>query len=159
MATATTSAVDHRRIAAELFNEVWRLLDLPERSGEQELEMVHAAHASRHHWGVAGDARNHAIGEWQLSRVYATLRRPEPARYHAEQALRLAREHDLGAFLTACAHEALARAAMMAGDPAAFDAEVAAAEAAGAGIADEEERQVWRSDMDQLVRPDAVPAA
>src|SRR5690606_358758 len=117
------------------------------------LEMIHAAHASRYHWGVAGEARHLAIGEWQIARVYATLGRAEPARFHAAESLRLAQEHGLGPFLTACGHEALARAAAIAGDTESFDQHVAAAEDAAAGISDEEERQTWRADMASLVRP------
>ena len=154
--TATHGAVDpaiHRHLAVELFNDLWRLLEKPDRSPAEELEMIHAAHASRHHWGIAGDARNWCIGEWQIARVYATLGRAEPARFHAAEALRLAEAHGLDDFVTACAHEALARAAMAAGNAAAFDEHVAAAERAGAGIDDDEDRQVWRADMGALKRP------
>ena len=41
--------------------------------------MLHAAHASRFHWGEVGEPVNFARGEWQISRVYAVLGRPEPA--------------------------------------------------------------------------------
>ena len=118
--------------------------------------MIHAAHASRHHWGVAGDARNWAIGEWQIARVYATVGRAEPARVHAAEALRLAEAHDLGPFMLATAHEALARAAMFAGDAAAFDRHLAASEAAGARIGDDEDRQVWQADVATLRHPGAA---
>jgi hypothetical protein len=115
--------------------------------------MIHAAHASRHHWGITGDANNWCIGEWQIARVYATLRRPEPARFHAAEALRLAEENDLGPFLLATSHEALARAAMVAGDPTVFDTHFAQSQRAGAGITDDEDRDIWRADLDSLKRP------
>ena len=156
--SAASSALDaaaHRRLAVDLFNEVWRLLEKLDRSPADGLEMVHAAHASRYHWGIAGDARNRAIGEWQIARVYAILHRPEAARVHAAEALRLSQEHDLGAFMLATAHEALARAAMAAGDAAAFDHHRAASEQAGVAIDDEEDREVWRADLDALQRPNA----
>jgi hypothetical protein len=35
--------------------------------------MVHAAHASRYHWGIAGTLKNQARGDWQIARVHATL--------------------------------------------------------------------------------------
>jgi hypothetical protein len=44
-----------RRLAAGLYAEVWRLLDLPNRRPEQDDEMLHAAHASRYLWGKVGD--------------------------------------------------------------------------------------------------------
>ena len=40
-----------RQLAAGLFNEVWRLLDMPKRRPGQDDEMLHAAHASRYPWG------------------------------------------------------------------------------------------------------------
>jgi hypothetical protein len=42
----------------------------------QRILHVHSAHASRYHWGAAGDADeavNLARGEWPCSRVYAIL--------------------------------------------------------------------------------------
>ena len=53
--------------------------------------MIHAAHASRHHWAAVGTGVNLARGEWQISRVYVTLGRGEPALFHAGAASRTAR--------------------------------------------------------------------
>ncbi|MGZ5367654.1 MAG: hypothetical protein ACXWDB_07990, partial [Aeromicrobium sp.] len=58
-----------RRLAAGLYNEVWRLMEMPKRRPEQDDEMLHAAHASRYHWGRAGQSVNVARGEWLCSRV------------------------------------------------------------------------------------------
>jgi hypothetical protein len=74
---------DHSRLAAAFFNETWRLLNLTQRSAEQDVQMIHCAHASRMHWELVGDARNHAVGEWQIARVYSVLQFPQPALYHA----------------------------------------------------------------------------
>lgn len=142
-----------RRLAARLFNEVWRLLDRPDRSADDDTAMLHAAHASRHHWQGAGGPREWAIGEWQISRVYAVLGRAEPAAHHARLCLGLAERHALGAFLEAEAHEAAARAAMAAGDAQAFDRSLAAADAAAARIRGEEDRRVFAADRATLRRP------
>ena len=145
--------MDHRRLAVELFNSVWKLIDKPDRMAEEDLAMIHAAHASRYHWGVAGLAKNWCIGEWQIARVYAALGRAEPSRFHAAEALRLAVASDLGAFLLASAHEGMARAAMIAGDAAEFDRHVAESRRLGAQITDEEDRQIWKADLESLKRP------
>ena len=150
----STATADHRRLAVELFNAVWKLIDMPTRTPAQDLAMIHAAHASRHHWGIAGAAKNWCIGEWQIARVYATLARAEPSRFHAMEALRLAEESALGPFLLASAHEGLARAAMVAGDAAAFEGHVAESRRLGAQITDEEDREIWRADLDSLRRPE-----
>ena len=144
---------DHRRLAVELFNSVWKLIDKADRTASDDLTMIHCAHASRYHWGVAGDAKNWCIGEWQVARVYATLGRAEASRYHAVEALRLAEANDLGPFLLASAHEGLARAAMVARDAAEFDRHIAESKRIGAGITDEEDREIWQADLDSLGRP------
>ena len=72
-------AAARRQLAVDLFNHVWTLLATPDRTMDQDDEMLHAAHASRYHWGEVGDAANRARGEWQCSRVYSVLGRPEPA--------------------------------------------------------------------------------
>jgi len=76
--------------------------------------MLHAAHASRYHWGQAGTALNISVGEWQIARVYSTLGRAEPAEYHARRSLEIARRGRLSPFYVAYAYEALARAAAVA---------------------------------------------
>ncbi|HKZ48392.1 MAG TPA: hypothetical protein VJ397_06345, partial [Thermoplasmata archaeon] len=69
----------HRRFAVESFNATWKLVLKKRRTRADDVRMVHLAHASSHHWGIAGGPRNWAIGEWQVSHVYAFLRRAEPA--------------------------------------------------------------------------------
>ena len=52
------TAPPERQLATDLFNLVWTLLEQPGRSAEDDDRMVHAAHASRYHWGqVGGPAR------------------------------------------------------------------------------------------------------
>ena len=76
-----------RKLAVDLFNLVWTLLERPDRTPEQDDEMVNATHASCHHWSKVGTAANIARGEWQISRVYSVLERPEPAVHHAGRCL------------------------------------------------------------------------
>lgn len=71
-APATSTDLDpatRRKLAADLFNHVWRLLETESRTPEQDDEMLHAAHASRYHWGEVGEGINLARGEWQCARV------------------------------------------------------------------------------------------
>ena len=44
------SVSDVKLLAAQLFNETWRLLELQGRSEADDDRMIHAAHASRYHW-------------------------------------------------------------------------------------------------------------
>lgn len=78
-ARAQPSEEEHRKFAVDLFNLVWSLLDKKDRSKDDGYKMVHAAHASRFHWGEIGTPLHFERGEWQVSRVYSVLGRSEPA--------------------------------------------------------------------------------
>lgn len=141
---------DERRLAASLFNHVWTLLETPDRTVAQNDELLHAAHTSRHHWGQVGKPVNWSRGEWQCSRVYAVLGRPEPALHHARRCLKLTEEHGFGPFDLGAAHEALARAYRVAGDPAACARHVALARALADQVTDPEDKQILTADLDDL---------
>lgn len=108
----------HKLMAAQLFNLTWDLLDKPQRTAAEDDRMVHAAHASRFHWGEIGQPVHRVRGEWQVSRVYAVLNRPAAARYHAQRCLDLCEAHGIGGFDLGFAYEALARAHAVAGNTA-----------------------------------------
>jgi hypothetical protein len=95
MMTTTTTAFSHKQLAVNSFNAVWDLLDLNERTKEEEEKMIHLAHASFYHWTqVEGPtAKNLSIGYWQLSRVYATAGLGERSLYYAEQGLSVSLEN------------------------------------------------------------------
>jgi DNA-binding transcriptional MerR regulator len=138
-----------RALAVGLFNYTWTLLETSNRSREQDDEMIHAAHASRYHWGEVGEAVNLARGEWQVSRVYATLGRAEPALFHARRCVEIheanedgREDWDLGS-----AYEAMARACAVAGDHAARDEWQARARAELPKIADAEDRRIIEQDL------------
>ena len=44
----------HRKFAIDLFNQVWDLMDKEDRTQEDNDRMLHAAQASRYHWGETG---------------------------------------------------------------------------------------------------------
>src|SRR5438128_19348 len=140
MSTPLLDATQHRKLGVDLFNATWKLLDMPERTREEDDRMIHSAHASRLHWEFAGDASNLAIGEWQISRVYAVLGRQEPALYHARRSLEICEENGLRDFMLAWAHEAMARALSLSGDPEA-GRHIALAREVGQEMEEEEDRQ------------------
>ena len=100
----------HRKSAVKLFNQVWDLMEKESRTEEEDFLMVHKAHASRYHWGEIGEPVHFSRGEWQISRVYAVLKRPEPSLYHANRNLAICLEHNIQDFDLAFAYEAMARA-------------------------------------------------
>jgi hypothetical protein len=140
----------HRRMGAAAFNRAWELLDLTEREPEQNDEMLAATFAQRHHWYVAGDARNRAIADWQVSRVTAVLGQADLARHYAERSLGESHDQDLDSFVIAYAHEALARALHLAGDTAGCERHRTAALALADAIADVEDRRRLLEDLEDL---------
>jgi hypothetical protein len=137
---------DHRRLGVDLFNEVWRLM----QSREDDDRMLHAAHASRYHWGEAPEATpaNLARGEWQVSRVYTVLGLEEPALRHAYRCLDICEAHRIGDWDLAYAYEAIARAYKTANKP----SEAAAYKklASEVEIADDEDREHLAEDLATL---------
>jgi putative alpha-1,2-mannosidase len=108
--------LDHRSLAVSLFNRTWELLDQETRSHQDRAEMLTAAFASRHHWREVGEPRNFAISDWQISRVAAVLGYPDLAEEYGQRSLDVASRARLGPFHEGFAHEALARAARLAGN-------------------------------------------
>ena len=138
---------EERQRGVDLFNEVWRLLE----SREDDDRMLHAAHASRFHWGEAEECapENLARGEWQVARVYTVLGRAEPAIWHARRCLEQCEQNGIGDWDLAYAYESLARAHALAGDGEAEDWK-AKARAAGDAIADPEDREHFNEDYATL---------
>jgi hypothetical protein len=141
---------DERRLAASLFNGTWRLMEKQDRSRDDDDAMLHMAHASAHHWRQVGRAENFGRSEWQCSRVYALLHRPEPCLHHAQRALDLCRENGLGDFDRAFAYEALARGHAIAGDGEQARTYTEQALAAAEEISDDEDRELLLADLETI---------
>ena len=105
----------HQKFAVDLFNFVWSLIDKKDRTRGEDDKMIHAAHASCFHWSVIGAPVNIERGEWQISRVYSVLNRPQAALYHAERCLEICKENNIGDWDIAFACEGIARAYAVAG--------------------------------------------
>ena len=148
----TGSVTDAQLLAGQLFNEAWRLMEQQERTAADDDRMVHAAHASRYHWGQAPAATpvHLARGEWQVSRVYTVLGRAEPALHHARRVLDICREHDIGDWDLAFAYEALARAYAVAGDAERARELTDQALAAAEDVAEQEDRDLVIADLETI---------
>ena len=145
-----TEKIDHRQLGIDLFNRTWELLDKPERTQAEIDEMIHMAHASRYHWGMAGTALNLQRGEWQISHVYSVLGRGEPAHYHARRSLAICQENNIGDFDLAFAYEALARAASVLGNEKAMKENLTLAKAAGEKIAEQDDKEYLFAELENI---------
>jgi len=142
-----------RQLGVDLFNRVWTLLELNERTPEQDDELVHAAHASAYHWRQVGAPDNFARSEWQCSRAYAVLGRSEPALSHARRCLELCEQHGIGDWDLGFAYEALARACAVAGDGGESRRWLARAEEQAGFIADTDDRELLLRDLATIIPP------
>jgi hypothetical protein len=120
MAEAKGPAFDveaaNRYFAAHCFNRAWDLIEKQVRTPEDDRLMVALNQASVYHWLQRSDCGNKqlSIGFWQASRIQSVLGNAVEARRQAEVCLSYSSE--LEPFYLAYAHEALARAARIAGD-------------------------------------------
>lgn len=103
-------SIEQKKEAIKCFNATWDLIDKQDRTAEENLKMIHMAHASRYHWGEIGTPLEFSRGEWQISRVYCLVNHGESALFHGKHALKYCLDHQIGDFDLAFAYETLARA-------------------------------------------------
>ncbi len=148
----------HRKMAAQLFNHTWDLIDKGDnRTPDESDEMIHSAHASRYHWGIVvvsdkypkTGPMNLERGDWQISRVYSLLKRPEPALYHAQRCLSICEKHKIVDFDIAFALEAMARAYAL-NDDLKSEEYFQKAEKAGEAISKEEDKKYFVSELETI---------
>lgn len=142
----------HRRLGAELFNRVWDLLAVEQRTPDQEAELIHAVHASAYHWTQVGEGPRLARAEWQCSWVYSELERPEPALFHAHRCEAVCRQYadELEDFDLPAMHEAFARAQLVAGNREEALHRLQLANDLCAKIADPEDREIIQAQIDSI---------
>ena len=107
----------HRYFASLSFNNAWDLMIRAKRTVQENDEMLRLSHASLWHWTQFSEhtSINLSVGNWQLSRIYSLLSKPEEAERFAKISLKLAEKDCLGPFFRAYGHEALARAGLLSG--------------------------------------------
>lgn len=144
----------HRETAAKCFNSTWDYLEKTKRTREDDRQMLLLAHASRHHWGLVGTARNRMVGEWQISRVYADLGQPELSMNFAKAALDTCKKNSLPEFL-ASAYEGLARAYTVSHDLKSAGESIAKARGTLELVKDKEDMEIFEGqirDTEMLMR-------
>lgn len=143
---------DHRVMAVEAFNRTWDYLDKDMRTAEENDMMVHTAHASRYHWSQVGTPIEFERGDWQLSRVYASIGKGAEALHYAKHCLNTCLENEIAGFDLAFAYEAMARAHAVAGNWREADMYLQNAKQAAKGIEKEEDRKYLVSQLDTIPR-------
>ena len=137
----------HRRLAVDFYNRTWSLIEKRDRTEDEDVEMLASTYASLLHWRKVGNAQNHAISDWQVSRVYAVLHRPAESMKCAKRALAICESNTVESWCTAFAHEAIARAAAIAGDEATATKHLKIAVDIGNTVTDKEDRDILFKDL------------
>jgi len=106
----------HRYFAADCFNKTWGFIEMPNRTHDEDEQMIRLAQTSLWHWTNRPDCNNEklSIGYWLLARVYAIAGRHEDAKRYADSCLKYSQGE--APFFVAYAYEALARAEKAAGN-------------------------------------------
>jgi len=140
----------HRYFAVHCFNAAWGLIDKPSRTPEEDRQMVALNQASIYHWQSRPDCtrQNLSIGYWQASRIHAVLANPGEAQRSAEICLEYS--EGLEPFFIGYAYEALARAALLAGDRAKSAEHASRARAQAERVEDAEDRDLLVKDLSSL---------
>ena len=113
-----------RELAVALCNEAWALIDMPERTPEQDRWMLVTACAAALHWEAVGTDQHRAVSDWQIAHVASLLGYGQLALAHATAAFDRAGKAGAPAWLRASVLEGLARAHAAAGHKAERDAYV-----------------------------------
>jgi hypothetical protein len=143
----------HKQLAVSAFNNTWNFIDKikEEKLTPEEIdEMIHMAHASRHHWGQIGTPTHFERGEWQISRVYSLVGHSEAAIYHAKRCLEICKANDIGDFDLAFAYEALARAYAVAGNEDKKKKFLEKAKKAAENIKKKEDKDYFLSELESI---------
>jgi hypothetical protein len=115
------AAAARRSFAVAAFNGAWELIDKPDRTPDEDRQMLTLAFASRWHWGEVGTAENKTIADWQVAHAASMLGDATLARDFAQAAYDAAHTNDLPDWLRASTAEGLARAYACAGDRASYE--------------------------------------
>ena len=143
----------HRRFAVELFNRSWDLLEQPDRSPDDDAELLAAAFGSAYHWGRVGTAENRALADHQIAKAASGAGQPALALHYARRALEAIEIGRFGDWQVAAAYEGMARACAVAGDVAGRDYWVQRCTVALGAVPDAADRSVVAEQLLNLPHP------
>ena len=143
----------HKRFAAEANNRAWELSVL-ERTAEQDLEMLDAAHASAWHWSAIGTELNRMRSTMLLAEVHALLGFGASALHYAEEMRTYFVGRETDDWELAFTHVIHAHAASAAGAVETHRLAYQAAKIALNAIADAEDRAIVNKTFSQVPLPD-----
>jgi hypothetical protein len=142
----------HRIFSAECFNRAWDLMDKPERTAQEDEEMIRLSLASQWHWSKRPGCTptNEATGYWQTARIYALLGQADNARRYGHLSLAASQQEGVAPFYLGYAYEALARAEQVAGNRDQMAVYLAEARRVAEHVPKPEYRKQLEGDLDSI---------
>ena len=142
----------HKFFSANCFNQAWDLIDKPERTLDEDEQMIRLGLASLYHWTQRPDctAKNLSIGYWQISRIYSLATRLQDAILYGKLCLKVSQEAELPPFYLGYAYEALARAEAKGGNKARMNDYLAQANQFAQQVSDLESKEALLNDLDTI---------
>lgn len=145
----------HKKVAIQFNNGIWPALDNDHPTDEELEEAMHMAHAARYHWSKVGTIVNAVRAEYMLARIYAHMKRSEPALFHANRGLELAKEaektdENWKDWDMPFIYEALARVHAVAGNKSDCEKYTKLAQKSIDAIAGKEDREVCQGELDKV---------
>jgi hypothetical protein len=148
-----------RRLGSEANNRGWTLAEKLSRTSEEDAEMLHAAHASRHLWAKVGTERNFASADLLLGHVHALLGHGPTAMEYAAKALSYFTSRPSEAGQQAFAYAVQANAASACGDSTLHRDSYAKAQELADTLADPKDRRVFDATFNVIPKPGPASSA
>ena len=144
----------HKKMAMQNNNGIWPTLDKEDPTDIELEEAMHMAHAARYHWSKVGTIVNAVRAEYMLARVYAHMKRSEPALFHANRGLELSKEAETKEewkdWDLPFIYEALARAHTVAGNKSDCKKYKELAQKSTDALEGEEDRNICQGELDKF---------
>ena len=142
----------HRYFSVACFNRAWEWIRKPDRTPDEDEEMLRLSLASTWHWTQRQDctATNLSVGYWQTSHIYALMSQVENSRRYARLCLEASLLQGVEQFAKGYAYEALARAEMVAGQRIQMSSYLEKARQVCEEMTDEEDRLQLLNDLETI---------
>jgi len=133
----------NRWFAIECNNGAWNLASKPNRTPEEDKEMVYGAYAAAYHWSKVGNPLNDARADTTLSHALSLAGKGDVALEHAKRSLSFFEKGEGTDWDVAFAHAEIALAAAVIGDKGLHKKHYALAKQKGETIKADEDKKIF----------------
>ena len=141
----------NKYFAVRFNNAIWPLLEKPNKTEDENNELINLAHASLLHWSKRPDCKkiNLQRGEYMIAIAYTEAKRKELALYHAERCKAITNEHpeENDDFDLPYAHLAMASALYLNGFNEEADKQLKEAQRLAGAIKNEVDKKIFMGDL------------